>query len=79
LVASVPFLAEEEEAVHPDGWVPLSEGEVERRGYRFGEKVSGPRAVLGLGQKGFPGALSYFSLFSFFSFSVFLISFISFA
>jgi hypothetical protein len=26
------FLAEEEEAVHPDRWVPLSEGEVERRG-----------------------------------------------
>jgi hypothetical protein len=27
VVVSVPFLAEEEEAVHPDRWVPLAEGE----------------------------------------------------
>jgi hypothetical protein len=36
VVASVPFLAEEEEAVHPDRWVPLSEGERKEKGYRFG-------------------------------------------
>jgi hypothetical protein len=74
----VPFLAEEEEVVHPDRWVPLSEGEVERRGYRFGEKVSGPRvdAVTGPNR-----SLRPFSIFSLFLllFFYFLISFITFA
>jgi hypothetical protein len=48
----VPFLAEEEEAVHPDRWVLLPEGERREKSTGSGKAGMGRGLILSVGPKG---------------------------